>query len=543
MKNEYLDVIGMAVGAYTEEEFFGTIRRVKEQGIREHGFPRLTANLGMLIAHGRRTELKDVFVDMLEMCLYGLPDVRDCETAGNEFSVKELLLCIDALQKAQTFPAETIEKWFSALKVFDPYAKYRFIAQSETDDINNWAMFSVASEQVRSHFCGSDEAAFIDRQLSTQVRRFDENGMYRDPHEPMVYDVTTRLQAALALEYGYDGRFRRELEENLMCSAGVTLYFQSVNGEFPYGGRSNQFLMCDMDYAALCEYYAAKLKESDYGLAKRFKRAARKSYESILPWLKQDRVTHIRNRYPNDSGYGCEGYGYFDKYMVTTGSWAMLAYLFADDTIEEAETDERFIWTSADCFHKLFVSDGNISIEADRNADFMYDANGIGRIHKKGVPSSLILSVPLPVKPNYGLDIENDRPMSLCCGDEAVFASEQGTECGFTVTGDASFRMDITLTDGKQIAENVSIRDGSVCIEVLGRGNLRFAIPVFGFDGETHTDIRVRDGDVSVSYAGSTVFYETDGCLTDTGKLYANRNGHYRLFIASAENRLTIKIR
>lgn len=532
----------MAVGAYSEAEFFGYIDRVRKDGVKEHGFPRLTANVGWLIAHGRRTELKSVFIEMLELCLHTLPDVKDCVSAGNEFSVKELLICIRELEKAKVFPQEQTDTWFSALKVFDPYAKYRFIAQTEEDDINNWAMFSVASEQVRAYYCGSHEEAFIDRQLATQMRRFDENGMYRDPHEPMVYDVTTRLQMALALAYGYEGRFRRAMEENLLRSAECTLYFQSVNGEFPYGGRSNQFLMTDMDYAALCEYYATMLKATKPELAKRFKRAARKSYESILPWLQKDRVTHIRNRYPNDSMYGCEDYGYFDKYMVTTGSWAALAYLFADDTIAEAEEDERFIWKSADCFHKLFLSDGEYSVEADYHADFTYDANGIGRIHRKGTPSSLILSVPLPVKPNYVTDIENDLPLSLCCGDDKVFSSEKGTDYKVTITGEASANFDITLTDGKRLTESVEIMPDGVHIETTGQGELRFAIPVFEFDGETHTEIRMLDNGVSVSYAGSTVFYETDGQITDTGKLYANRNGHYRLYIVSAKDKLTVVV-
>lgn len=84
--------------------------------------------------------------------------------------------------------------------------------------------------------------------------------MYRDPNEPMVYDYVTRLQLAVALYFGYDGESKKALEEELLKSAEITLNMQSVTGEIPFGGRSNQFLHNETAYAALCEYYANVLK-------------------------------------------------------------------------------------------------------------------------------------------------------------------------------------------------------------------------------------------------------------------------------------------
>ena len=107
----------------------------------------------------------------------------------------------------------------------------------------------------------SGDPKFVERYVSDQIRWFDEKGMWRDPHEPLVYDFVTRLQFAQILFSGYDGPSRATLIEHLDRGAEATLAVQSACGEIPYGGRSNQFLHNDTFYAALCEWYAAHFRE------------------------------------------------------------------------------------------------------------------------------------------------------------------------------------------------------------------------------------------------------------------------------------------
>ena len=52
-KSRYLDVMEVAVGAYTPERTADYVKRVEKDMIKEHGFHRLTANIGILLAHGR----------------------------------------------------------------------------------------------------------------------------------------------------------------------------------------------------------------------------------------------------------------------------------------------------------------------------------------------------------------------------------------------------------------------------------------------------------------------------------------------------------
>ena len=68
MKNTYLDLMERTLSAYSEEHILRYFADVKREGLTEHGFPRLTANIGILISHGRRVELLPLFLEMMEFC-------------------------------------------------------------------------------------------------------------------------------------------------------------------------------------------------------------------------------------------------------------------------------------------------------------------------------------------------------------------------------------------------------------------------------------------------------------------------------------------
>ena len=105
MKELYIDMMEKVVGAYTDSHIRRYTAEVKEHGLEEHGFPRLTANLGILIAHGRKQELKKDFIEMMNLCCSEIPTARtrNGNRVGNDFSVKEIVFCILELEKAGTF--------------------------------------------------------------------------------------------------------------------------------------------------------------------------------------------------------------------------------------------------------------------------------------------------------------------------------------------------------------------------------------------------------------------------------------------------------
>lgn len=555
MKAAYIDIMEQVVGAYTRAHIDRYTDEVRGRGLWEHGYPRLCANIGILLAHGRKPELRDVFPDMMDLCCAQIPLAKpEDNRAGNDFSVKEIVFCILEIEKAAAFPAEMTRRWRDALASFDPCNTYYAIAKEKPEPIFNWAAFGAASEQLKKYAGIADNSAFIERQMQSLLLSFDENGMYVDPDKSAVYDMIPRLQLAVALHFGYDGKGREDLENALLRGVDITMRMQSAAGEIPFGGRSNQFLHNEAFYAAIMEFYASLLwKKGDNARAAMCKRAAEIATESILPYLRETPVRHIKNFYAPDSGYGCEKYAYYDKYMVTTASWLYLAYAMADDTIPKAPCPAEtggYVCKTGPAFHKVFLSGGGYSAEIELEGNLHYDANGIGKIQKKGAPAYLCLSTPFPLTPSYRLDMENPSPFSVCSGLRDGEGFRAGYEEGakYEVTGEeagegfASVRLVCTLTNGATLEESCTVSEKGVRIEVKGDGEAAVLFPVFLFDGQTHSRITMDESCISVQYRNWECVYKTDAVFIDLGREYANRNGHYKAFAAVGAGSAAVEI-
>ena len=65
--DRYLAAIDAAVSAYSREHLDAYLDGVEKQGVQEHGFPRLAANLGILVSRGRRTEMPEKLRRMMDV--------------------------------------------------------------------------------------------------------------------------------------------------------------------------------------------------------------------------------------------------------------------------------------------------------------------------------------------------------------------------------------------------------------------------------------------------------------------------------------------
>jgi len=560
MKKVYIDLMEKVFDAYTIEHIKAYTESVKKDGIKEHGYPRLAANLGILIANGRKTELKDEFLRMMDLCCDEMPNaLKKPEKVnigvGNDFSVKEIVFCILEVEKSKIFEKEVTDRWREKFSKIEPLSTYDVIAKIPPEKIGNWAAFGAASEQLRKYAGIGDESAFIDNQIASQLFSFDENGMYRDPNEPIVYEFVTRLQLAVAVWFGYKDKNYDELMKYMMKSSDITLKMQSVTGEIPFGGRSNQFLHNESFYAALCEFYASIFKkQGDLKKAGMFKQAARIAIESIVPWLSEERISHIKNFYHWEEQYGCEGYAYFDKYMITTASWLYIAYIMADDDIEEVTCPvigENYIIKTSEHFHKVFLKYNDYAVELDTKADYHYDASGIGRIHKKDVPSAICLSVPFTKTPNYKLDIENSMNLSVCGGikkdDEFLYAADESFEYKLVEENETPEYVEVIFECksglGVSFVERCRVSDDGVEIEVEGDGEIKILFPVFKFDGKNSTDVNLSEQALEVIYMGHKCLFETDDKIIDENTELANRNGHYMAYSAYGKDKVNLKIK
>ena len=551
-KERYIELMAAALSAYTDKHIESYFERVKREGITEHGFPRLTANIGILLCRGHRKNLYPIFLEMMDFCVSEMPKARTEKTqsAGNDFAVKEVIFCLLEVEKHGLVPKERTDAWRRALATILPENTYSQFAREPSDIVHNWAIFTAVSEWMRQVIGIADTKDFVDLQLSSQTRYIDPNGMYRDPHEPMVYDLVSRGLFCVLLHFGYDGAYRELIDAAQKKAGLLTLKMQSVTGELPYGGRSAQFMHNEAQIALNLEFEANRYKrEGNMALASLFKARAALALENIEYWFKKNPIHHIKNRYPLESGFGCEDYAYFDKYMITAASFLYVAYLFADDSIEAAEEKRApSVTFTAEPFHKCFVEAGDYFAEIELLADTHYDEDGLGRVHKKGAPSQICLSTPMTAAPNY--TVENARAASMVPGYEKdgeihLALSGAGTyrPIGTQVTEEsASVTLISEFEDRTVLRHSYTVKADGVDIALTGAKKLAFSFLAFDFDGETKTDIAASEKSVRVTYEGYTCTYETNGKILFKDEYADNRNGRYRVYYATAEDALALHI-
>lgn len=552
MKTVYIDLMEKILSAYTDQHILRYFDEVKTVGLTEHGFPRLTANIGILISKGRRRDLLPIFSEMMEFCCGNIPHVK----AANDFSVREITNCLEAVEESKILPSEDTDRWRTYLKEIKPEECYNRFARAPSDPVRNWALFTGVSEFFRQKagLCHSEE--FIDIQLSSQLKWLDENGMYMDNshsdvHQPMVYDLVPRALFAMLLNAGYRGKYYEEIDSALKKAGLLTLGMQSVSGEVAFGGRSNQFLHNEGWLAIVFEYEANRYKrEGNTTLYNKFKSGVSLALENIKYWLEKEPINHIKNRYPKESRYGCEEYAYFDKYMITAASVLHGAYLISDGVaVSESCDKEPNITQTSRYFHKLFIKSSGYALEFDTNADPHYDAAGLGRIHRLGAPTNVCMSQPCPSYPEFTVDTE-PRAVSLCSGIKSgeawKFANETDTAAEVVSTSKTDTGASATLlysfADGKSIKESYTVSEAGVNILIEGDGTLGYMLPAFYFDGEEYTEITLDKNTLTVGLGGFVCRYTANAEIFDLERLGSSRNGHYKAYAASCENRLEIKV-
>ena len=547
MKKKYLDLMEKALEAYGYAHIVRYFDDVKRYGLKEHGFARLTSNIGIMLANGRKSELTDIFLRMMDFCCETMPVVK----AANDFTVKEIIFCILALEDAGLMKEKTAY-WRECLKGVTPEKTYNIYAKQPTDKVHNWACFSMLSEFMRQYIGIAETSEFVDLQIASQLQFIEENGMYRDPNDPMVYDLVPRGLFAVLLAFGYRGKYYEEIDGILRRAGLLTLKMQSVSGEIPYGGRSNQFMHNEAHLAIVFEYEARRYAaEGNTDLAARFKLGVKKALDNIEWWFSKDPIRHVKNRYPTETKFGCEDYAYFDKYMITAGSFLYAALLICDENIPCADSEDLTPYTAETSvhFHKLFASGGGYFAEFDTAADHHYECSGLGRIHKLGAPSTVCMSLPCSSEPNFVTDVQDRSDISMCAGTvrNGEFSFATGNAANYRVisrsadSDHAYCSMECTVS-GAVLRSDYSVGADGVEITVSGEGEIAFMLPAFEFDGEVSPGITASKHTLSVDYLGYRCLYETDGNIIDTGKRGCNRNGRYKAFATVGSGSLKIKV-
>lgn len=554
MREYYFRLMEKALQAYSDDYITGYFDRVKREGLTEHGFPRLTANIGVLIAHGVRTDLLPVFMEMMDFCCENIPRVK----AANDFSVREIITCLEEIEKFSVVDPSKLAYWRGCIASIVAETCYTRYALKPTDDLRNWALFTGVSEYCRLSAGLGGSIDFIDLQIETQFPWFDENGMYMDSpesedHQPLMYDLVTRTLFAILLNRGYRGKHYTRIDKILREGGLLSLRMQSVSGEIPFGGRSNQFVHNEGWLATSYEYEIKRyIKEGNIPLAMEFGAAVARALRASEEWLSRSPISHIKNRFAIDTQYGCEHYAYFDKYMITAASAYFTASLISDSKIgleyKDDETTSAFL--TSDNFHKLFLKSGGYSIEIERNGDPHYDCSGLGRIHRTGAPSAICLSLPCPREPVFRVDIK-PHALSIAAGIKALgewrFATGNDTEYVVddykAIDGFAEAAVACIFKGGERVDCRYTVTDDGVSVKAMGDGEVGIMLPAFLYDGENYTYVKAEGKTLSVGYLGWVCEYETDGEISDLGFTAPNRTGHVGAYLASGMKSVSVKVR
>lgn len=548
VKNRYPDLIDKTLDAYTVDHIDRYYKTVKEQGLTEHGFPRLTANIGILIAYGRRKELLSRFISMMDLCVEQITSVK----AQNEFSVHEMMYCLMALEASGAIDTGRIEQWKNTFRRDIIYN--RFVTSPEQRE-HNWACFTAVSEYMRQYMGLCSRHEFIDLQIQSQLFWLDENGMYKDDPEkpPLVYDLVVRCLFCLLLHFGYNGKYKQALDDCLRKTGLLTLRMQSTTGEVPFGGRSNQFLHNEAHCAVVLEYEANRYyKEGNQKLASMFRYGADLALAKIRSGLETRPIYHIKNRFPTEGRYGCEKYAYFDKYMITAASYLNMAMMICNDSIPSAAFDfSPDIFSLSKDFHKTFLRAGDYFAEIETDADPRYDAGGIGRVHRRGAPSAICLSMPGTKTPNYAVDMEDKTNFSIAAGvfdnGEYVFAASEGVKYtqirSNTENDSACAHFVCEFPCGKNVYMICTLTGDGLRLEAETEERAAIMLPAFDFDGERHTEIRRDNTRLVICYRGWECQYTSSIPIISTGKFGCNRNGHYRIYRTEGARYVSVNIR
>ncbi|MEC0090012.1 hypothetical protein [Paenibacillus macquariensis] len=299
--------------------------------------------------------------------------------------------------------SERSDAWKTHLSNIEPELTYCQTVRNFPDirTVRNWATYAMHGEMMRLSEGFTDSIAFIDKYLKPQMTRFTYEGLYRDPNLPAAYDLAARQQLSGLIDAGYNGEWKAFLEKQLRKGAQTMLFMQSTTGGISCGGRSNQIIWNELTFANLCEREASLYaKEGDLEWAGVFKRAARKSLQSILRWI-EDPIEFrlLKNRFDSELRNGWEFYAYYSTYSLYAAQIAASCYESAYENIQEkaSPADLGGYVVPIKSFNRIYATtgpqQGAYHLVMDTAAQMGHDATGWVRLHKADYLEETALSM------------------------------------------------------------------------------------------------------------------------------------------------------
>lgn len=468
-----------------------------------------------------------------------------CAHHHGEFFIQPIMLALD-LYKGYVSEAQ-MTVWKEKIAEVDPYLLYKDNLQKKKFCYNH-NVVALAGEYIRMKENIARDRNFLEMHFEHQKQYMSANGLYIDnkTNPPMVYDEFTRQFMTSILVEGYDGACKDFYFRKLLDGAWTSIFMQSPYGEVPTGGRSAQHIWNEAAAAVTYEIYASqyasqgKMKE-----AGAFKRAAHLSLKSISRWKREDGSGFIvKNRFPIETMHGYESYSAQSQYNLLA-CWLMsVAYLYADDSIEELPSPADvggYIIPMQDVFHKLFANVGGNYIEYELSGDPRYNATGLIRIHLKNSNPQLGPTDAIPHK--WDNKKKEDLGGELLSVGPAWFDKEgvehrlaeytnisyPNTELYSAYTGTSLPEIKVTITEQtlqkvsfevaymgnfggvSRITQQFTINEKGLIVKDNLQGevqSMRVYYPMLVDDGEEMTHVNMTNNKVSLSLRDGDITFE-----------------------------------
>lgn len=525
---------------------------------REHGqtTSRFASSAAILLAFDRASDLLQPACRAMD---HACRRLGSGDAQSPDFQMRELVTALWCLEPV--VGAARSRTWREDLRRVNPETHYWSVESDEKpiETLHNWTVFAAAGEWLREAAdIGSSHGDlwgrhFFDKYVPYQCDHFTDDGLYRDPHDPMTYDFGTRLQFAHALAHGYDGPCLERVNALLQRGAMTMLLYVTPDGFVPFGGRSSQFHFQEAALSALCELEARRYHGTSDALAGAFKRQARLSAAATSRWIESYHPPHhIKNGYGRHDRHGLDEYGLYSVYALNAATIFGMAALYADDSIEEQPCPADIGGYNLElkpAFHKLFLSTRDAQIEVDTGADFHHDATGIGRWAVRGRPLELGLSLPITATPVYRLPAHHLADEHTAIGPAwqhgghwvALAGRCESLQSRCNILERHPDRMVAVLAwqddeAGMEISESLELAGRRLSIRSELRkpgGPMRYIVPLLVSDGDRQSAITASPGNVEVAYAGTSLRVTFDPALPYRieDRPVANRSGLYRRLI------------
>lgn len=473
-----------------------------------------------------------------------------------DLTMKEIVIAYDILREyADGAIADVWRRAISAIRADAVYTVRKTLEEGKS--FHNYGVYACTGEWLRRihGLCGN--RAWIERSLGYEMPLFTSFGMYRDPGDPMLYDLAVRHNLSELLHYGYDGEHRERIEELLRRAGATMLWTLSACGYAPFGGRSNALLHNEAMAAYCCEYLAGYWRgRGRIDLAAAFKEAALRAAKAAEPYVRENPIRFIKNWFDPSTRHGRDSsYGEYSNYALLAASVFARTALVADDGIPAVVTPPAShgcivnLWPA---FHKVFVTCGDSHAEIDTRCQAVYDVTGLGRLHRKGAPPDLGLSMGIAADPNYIVSgASGGRAAAVgpcwrtCAGEWQSLAQmseeiEDVTVQKIEVSPDAvAWRIGWSFDSFSRIpvtsiVQNYRLTEGRLDIDICAQGIfecLGLEVPCLVTDGDVEARTEVSNQNVTVRFRGwafrAEVQDASDCVIEET--LRANRHAHYRV--------------